>query len=108
MSSWGHTIRTLREEELWGHSFDADSGRFVLDRTRPRTCSAPKCIRPIGFEGTYQYVTGRAGRISYARKPLCATHAERFRAKHGAVEIPAEAQSRHASEQAFDDIRDGA
>jgi hypothetical protein len=69
------------------------------------SCRTPRCTEPSAFETTYQYVTGRAGRVSYARKHLCHAHAEKFRAKYGPAELPADAHSRHASEAAFAQVR---
>ena len=106
-NSWGHTLRALTEDELYGYTFDHDRGVMVLDRSKVRTCGSPRCDEPISFEGTYQYVTGRAGRLSYARRRLCVAHAEKFRAKYEPTVIPAEAHSQHASEAAAKMITEG-
>jgi hypothetical protein len=95
MSGWDHTIRPYTDEELadWeAHEAkqNADPERRAwLERYYKGTkiywteCSSPRCSeRPI-FEATYHYVTGRRGRVSYARKQYCRTHGERFAKKHG-------------------------
>lgn len=94
MSSWNHTLRPFTPEELayweereqaqkeqWGEpgakSYRAD------DSVHWNECSAPRCHgRPV-FHSTYDYITGRKGRVSYARKELCVDHARKFAAKNG-------------------------
>ena len=96
-NSWGHTIRPLSDAEVerardsWG-----------------RACRTPRCDETALFEATHQYVAGRGGRVSHARKRLCGAHAEKFRAKYEPVELPAEAPSQHLSEAAFAQVRGSA
>jgi hypothetical protein len=69
--SWGHTLRP-RPAEYTSPAWDR--------------CSAPRCAEPSRWLATYNYVTGRAGRTSFARKLYCDLHAERFRVKHSPAE----------------------
>jgi hypothetical protein len=65
--SWGHTLQRLDPEQL-----------PVYDPF----CRVARCRERATHLGTYDYVTGRAGRTSFARKYMCDLHAERFRARH--------------------------
>jgi hypothetical protein len=71
----------------WGHTISAGPRRYADGR--PFECSTPRCKEPAVAVGTYSYVTGRAGRVSYARRDLCDTHAQRFREKYEPQEIAA-------------------
>lgn len=73
-SSWGHAVarldpETIDEHDRWG-----------------RRCSARRCIEPVTHVISYRYVTGRAGRVSWAERRVCDDHAARF-AKRYQVEI---------------------
>lgn len=78
---------------------------MVPDRAKAQTCRSPRCEAPAAFQSSYQYVTGRAGRVSTARKLLCEEHAAKFRAKYAPTEVPAETDSRSPSEVAFEQLR---
>jgi hypothetical protein len=72
MASWGHEIYQLPENEAI--DFDARGYRCG---TGGRICGGI-----AAFFTTYRYITGRAGRVSDARKLACANHARRFAIKH--------------------------
>lgn len=64
--------------------------------TKTRVYYYPECTwrgcegKQIVAQITYDYVTGRAGRVSDARKYVCETHLEIWRKKHPeARELPA-------------------
>ena len=75
-SSWGHAAarldpETIDEHDRWG-----------------RRCSARRCVEPATHVTSYRYVTGRAGRVSWAERRVCDSHAARF-AQRYQVEIGA-------------------
>lgn len=81
--SWGHTLRRLAEEEVWDRF--TIGGEAVAER---RECASCRGVRaPATWLATYNYVTGRAGRVSWARRYLCDAHAEAFRRRYGAEEV---------------------
>jgi len=50
-------------------------------------CSVRGCDLRPEFRCTYDYVTGRAGRVSWAERCYCRVHAEKFAAKNG-IQMP--------------------
>ena len=50
---------------------------------RNRKTKPGGCGKPIMFVCVYDYVTGRAGRLTDSRKGRCREHAEAFAKKHG-------------------------
>lgn len=91
--SWGHTIRPLTEEEiqkqikdgeLWYQyrvdnpleGFLPDKDKFVAKERKCRISS--KCCNKSTHILRYKYVTGKAGRVSWAEKQVCAVHAEKY------------------------------
>jgi hypothetical protein len=95
-NSWGHTAYRLTDEEIakfvqlgWTCSCGGPRGRCDL--------KAEYCVE-------YSYVTGRAGRTSYAQKKACIEHAKKFAAKHKVEILPAQPRAMHASEQAIEQI----
>jgi hypothetical protein len=90
-NSWGHALQRLTPEQL------ADLCRW------DGTCRAGRgCEEPTTHLGAYNYVTGRAGRISWARRYMCDSHAEKFRAKHELPEPETAPTPRHALERIID------
>jgi len=87
VSSWGHTLRRLtdaetaqlRARDAWWETSGLEP---PAARYRDTACRIRGCVEPATHEGSYRYVTGRAGRVSWARRLLCDRHADRFRAKH--------------------------
>lgn len=87
-SSWGHAVTrldpdTIDEHDRWG-----------------RRCSARRCIEPVTHVSGYRYVTGWAGRVSWAERRVCEGHAARFAQRHQ-IEIgpaPTRAGTRPADE----------
>ena len=65
MSAWGHRLRPASESEA---KYGCSSCR---GERKPAVCALE-----------YQYVTGRAGRVSSARKPRCKEHAYRAALKY--------------------------
>jgi hypothetical protein len=89
MSSWNHTLRPFTADEL-AHWLERE--QTVRDRfgepyragaVHWYECSSPRCHGRPAFYSTYDYITGRAGRVSYARKDLCVEHARKFATKNG-------------------------
>lgn len=98
-NSWGHTAYRMTDEEIakivgygWTCSCSGSRGRCDL--------KAEYCVE-------YSYVTGRAGRTSYAQKKACIEHAKKFAAKHKIEILPARPRARHASEQAIEHVIPG-
>lgn len=94
--SWGHTLRPFTAEasayrDRWAIDYASRHPDSPLP-TRPdydaegRTLCQynGKCRNQASWYGTYRYMTGRAGRISYATRALCESHAEVWRAKYEA------------------------
>lgn len=67
-NSWGHSLRLLKrgEEKYWFGE----------------KCTAPKCQNKSEFVASYKYITGKAGRVSQAEKPLCREHAHKYAVKY--------------------------
>lgn len=82
-SSWGHVLRPATDEERASFAGGVYLN-FKQEETTypPQWCGVGKCREPITWIGGYQYVTGRAGRTSTARKYLCEEHATKFRTKY--------------------------
>jgi hypothetical protein len=57
---------------------DEERGRRRLGLT----CTG-RCPEPATHEATYQYVTGKAGRVGTRRVLKCAKHAETYAARYG-------------------------
>lgn len=92
-NSWGHSVRPLTKEEI---DYQTKSGenwyQFQVDNPRPdrtpdkercvhheRKCRiSAKCQNLSSHMLTYRYVTGRDGRTSYAEKPICEHHAQKY------------------------------
>lgn len=101
--SWGHEVRRLAEAEIAENERrDKHSAEvFGRDDYRYNTlCRMPKCKESATHQVRYSYVTGRAGRTSWAAKDVCTGHAEKFAAKH-AVEITDAPPREHATQQAI-------
>lgn len=86
--SWGHRVRILPQEE-----------RERLVRSGLK-CSSGRCPKEATHATSYNYVTGRSGRVSWAERNVCREHADRFVAKHE-VEITEAAAPQHALERAL-------
>ncbi len=50
-------------------------------------CSKKDCYEKVYARCCYHYITGRAGRVSYAERYYCKVHTEKF-AKAHKIEIP--------------------
>lgn len=112
-NSWNHALEQLSVRELFrlarndAASMDAYGGD---DPTRYRwhgMCSIGRVTHqePATYEHSYSYVTGRAGRVSWATKLVCAEHAEQAAAKYGIdlAAVPVQChRTKHASEQAVE------
>lgn len=75
MGSWGHSIRVLKQEEC-KHIWVGSNGSS-LDK-----CAAPKCQNKPEFIASYNYITGKAGRVSKAERALCRKHAHKYAIKY--------------------------
>lgn len=101
--SWGHEVRHLTEPELAALERQNRRGAEIFGREDydyDVTCKMPKCRDRATHEVRYRYVTGRAGRTSWAAKNACTSHAERFAAKHE-IEIADAPPRQHAIQQAI-------
>lgn len=108
--SWGHALERLGPERLaelaasdqrrLERGGGYDYGRCTTGRIATHTDRAT-------YEATYNYITGRAGRVSFARKLICDRHAASFAAKHGIdlATVPVQQQQpRHASEELIEQL----
>ncbi|MBO0683144.1 MAG: hypothetical protein J2P45_08320 [Candidatus Dormibacteraeota bacterium] len=84
--SWGHRVRILPQKE-----------RERLVRLQ---CASGRCTNEATHATSYNYVTGRSGRVSWAERKVCLEHAQRFADKHG-VEITEAPAPLHALERAL-------
>lgn len=88
-SAFGHAIETIAAD-----SFYFPKRVPHWDRNRPGVliwnprCSNSVCDERPEFIASYDYVTGRAGRVSSQRRFLCKAHGEAF-AKRNGLELPA-------------------
>ncbi len=73
--SWGHEI-VRREDENVHYATWAS-----------KHCSGRRCPVLSEYVVRWKYVTGRAGRVTYAHRSYCREHAEKFVKKHG-LELP--------------------
>ena len=97
-NSWGHAVRTLTAEELASLERRNKRGAEIFGREDydyDIRCKTPKCRERVTHATRYSYVTGRAGRTSWASRNVCTGHAEKFAAKHG-IEIADAAPQLHA------------
>jgi hypothetical protein len=68
--SWDHAVVRMDPEAVDEH-----------DRWGQR-CSARRCVEPVTHVTSYQYVTGRVGRVARAERRVCCDHAARFARRH--------------------------
>lgn len=88
--SWGHRVRILSQEDC-----------EHLLRVGLR-CRSGRCTNEVTHATSYNYVTGRLGRVSWAERSVCREHAARFAAKHQ-VEITQAEAPQHALERVLQD-----
>lgn len=100
--AWGHKVRALTEQEIekqtqsgknWykfklEHPRLQGEGEVVPDESKcihhERKCRiSSKCQNECTHMLTYNYVTGRAGRTSWAEKPVCEEHAKKYIVSEG-------------------------
>lgn len=113
-NSWGHTLEQLSVRHLFdlARSDARTEARGSEHAYFYGTCTLGRVTHnePATYASSYNYVTGRAGRVSWARKLICTDHAVQFAAKHG-IDInaaPTERQRpQHASEQAVEALFGG-
>jgi hypothetical protein len=103
--SWGHALERLSAERL-GELAASDQRR--LERgggydygrcTMGRIATHPDRATHVA---SYNYITGRAGRVSWAEKLVCDEHAAKFAAKHGIdlASVPTQQERpKHASQE---------
>jgi hypothetical protein len=100
-NSWGHTLQRLSADET-ARMLHADACDCGCRRRRLCTIGRRDHQEPATHLATYQYVTGRAGRVSWARRYMCDVHAEKFRVKHDLAVPEVRPTSRHALERILD------
>jgi hypothetical protein len=104
-SSWGHTLERLSADRLAEQ--ERVAARYAERDRRYKSCTFGRMdhLDPAIYVATYNYVTGRAGRVSWACKHVCADHAAKFATKHGIdlASVPVQAERpRHALERILD------
>ncbi len=75
--SWGHALRLMEPGEQTAYGGQGHK-------------CAGKCQNRATHETRYNYITGRAGRTSTRRTPVCQEHAQKFATNHSLV-MPTEA-----------------
>jgi hypothetical protein len=72
------------------------------------TCTLSRATHnePATYASSYNYATGRAGRVSWVRRLICADHAVKFAKKHG-IDINAVPTEGARPKHALDRILDG-
>jgi hypothetical protein len=107
-NSLGHTREQLSVQRLFDLArsdarTEARDGRYFYG-----TCTLGKVTHnePATYASSYSYVTGRAGRVSWARKRICADHAVKFAAKYD-LDINAVPTEGARPKHALDRILDG-
>lgn len=91
--AWGHTVRLLTDAEIMHQKEMGKSWfRYMLEhpkeghtpdeekyiRTERKCRISSKCQNESWYMLMYRYVTGRAGRVSVAQKPVCEHHAKKY------------------------------
>ena len=90
--SWGHNVRKLTDQEINSQiKSGKDWYQWKVEHYQEVSTSEDKCVhyeRKCRISGkcqneseymlTYHYVTGRAGRTSFAEKPICEHHAAKY------------------------------
>jgi hypothetical protein len=71
------------------HNVQAISKEQRAYYTRQQFTCSMRCPKPVEFFAQYSYVTGRAGRVSSARRAVCAEHAAGF-AERYQIPFPAD------------------
>lgn len=67
----------------WDHQvYRLDEPRVDFNDRFGRTCATGQCVDLATHLIRWQYVTGRAGRVSSTGREVCTGHAEKFAAKH--------------------------
>jgi len=78
MSSFNHRIARLNGiDRGWRGAF-GETCRHGRNRKR----NPDGCGKPVEFVVMYDYVTGRAGRVTDSQRGKCREHAEQFAKKH--------------------------
>lgn len=91
--AWCHKIRPLTDQEIesqinsgkrqYSWRLEHPDERIIPDEQfyihYVRKCRiSSKCEHESAYMLTYRYITGRAGRTSYAEKPICEHHAKKY------------------------------
>lgn len=84
ISSWGHYLRPAEPSEIKQRDRDIawanephethERDQFEAWRLRVGHCKVRGCSRLWTHFYGFQYVTGRAGRVSYQERRVCETH----------------------------------
>jgi hypothetical protein len=92
--SWGHRIDPLERAQVspMAAALGLDGSCLSVawsDHCGRRIHRRAVCGQPATHMLTYEYVTGRAGRTTYARRSLCEPHAREAAARYG-IRFPSE------------------
>ena len=104
-NSWGHTLQRISDEERAKLSHEPGC---TCGCRRYKSCTLGRMdhLEPAAYRFTYSYVTGRAGRVSYATKNLCESHAAKAAKKYG-IDWPDVDRRREAEARARGLVRGG-
>lgn len=98
--AWGHHVRKLTDAEIQKQEYigqswykfkqDHPSTSFTLSENdciqSERKCRISKtCQNQSAYLLTYQYVTGRRGRVTFAEKPICEHHAKKYQTEEDTI-----------------------
>ena len=79
MASFNHQVLTMANCPVYGFR---DAPPMTCRHGRNRRTKPDGCGRPCTHVCMYDYVTGRAGRVTDARRPKCEEHAQLFATRH--------------------------
>lgn len=107
--SWNHELRRIPDAERTARADKAAKHLAEFGSDRYDKCVVGPVARhhvPATYRHVYSYVTGRAGRVSYATREICADHAAKVAVKYGIdlEQVVEGNRPRHASEEAFDQL----
>lgn len=91
--AWGHNVRPMTDEEIQ-YQIRCGERRYQYQIGHPKEGITPDRAKSVHYERkcrisgkcqnecthmlTYRYVTGRAGRTTFAEKPVCEVHAAKY------------------------------
>ena len=103
MSSFNHrVIRNTEANRQWRGAIGELCRHGANRKTNPGGCG-----KPADWVVIYDYVTGRAGRVTDSQRGKCREHAEQFAKKHGCkgpadIDYEEDAEARNRVDMPFE------